>query len=93
MERGMAHGRVPIADGYVDKQTLVATAKSNRFRSSNIAAYQAVVHENEELKERNDALNETNKKLNENNEILIEENSVNREMMLVIVIPLHVTAY
>ena len=89
----MAHGRVPIADGYVDKQTLAATAKSNRFRSSNIAAYQVVVHENEELKDMNDALNETNKKLNENNEILIEENSVNREMMLVIVIPLHVTAY
>ena len=40
MERGMAHGRVPIADGYVDKETLATTAKSNRFCSSNTAAYQ-----------------------------------------------------
>ena len=89
----MAHGRVPIADGYVDKQTTAATAKSNRFCSSNTTAYQAVVHENEQLKERNDALNETKKKLNENNEILFEENSINHEMMLVIIIPLHVTTY
>ena len=87
----MAHGRVPIADGYVDKETLATTAKSNRFCSSNTTAYQAVVHENEQLKERNDALNETNKKLNENNEILFE--SINREMMLVVIIPLHVTTY
>jgi cell division protein FtsB len=93
MERGMAHGRVPIADGCVDKQALAAAAKSNRFCSRNNAAYQAVVHENEELKERNNTLNEANKKLNENNDILTEENSVNREMMLVIIIFLHVTTY
>lgn len=89
----MAHGRVPIVDGCVDKQTLAATAKSNRFCSRSTTSYQAVVHEYEQLKERNDALNKTNKKLNENNEISIEENSVNREMMLVIIIPLHVTTY
>lgn len=77
MEWGTAHGRVPIA----------ATAKSNRFRSSNTTAYQGVVHENEQMKERNDALNEANTNLNENNEILVEESSVYREMMLVMPSP------
>jgi len=79
----MAHGRVPIVDGCVDRQALAATAKSHRS-SARTAAYQSMVHEYEQLKERNDALEQTNKKLNENNEILIEENGVNCELMLVI---------
>ena len=82
MERGMAHGRVPIGDGCVDKQALAATTKSRRS-SASTAAYQNMVDEYEQLKERNEALERTNKKLKENNEILIEENGVNRELMLV----------
>ena len=89
----MAHGRVPIADGYVDKQTLATTAKFNRFLLKQHSSLSNVVHENEQLKERNDALNETNKKLNENNEILIEENGVNRQLMLVISNPFHLPVY
>jgi len=88
MDHGMAHGRVPIADGCVDRQALAATAKSHRS-SARTAAYQSMVHEYEQLKERNDALEQTNKKLNENNEILIEKNGVNRQLMLVISNPFH----
>jgi hypothetical protein len=82
IECGMAHGRVPIGDGCVDKQALAATAKARRS-SSRTAAYQNMLDEYEQLQERNDALEQTNKKLNENNEILIEENSVNRALMMV----------
>jgi hypothetical protein len=92
MERGMAHGRMPIGDGCVDKQALVATAKSRRS-SASTAAYQNMVDEYEQLKERNEALERTNKKLNENNEILFEENGVNRELVPVINITFHVTTY
>lgn len=92
MERGMAHGRVPIGDGCVDKQALAATTKSRRS-SASTAAYQNMVDEYEQLKERNDALEQTNKKLNENNEILIEENGVNRQLMLVISNPFHLPVY
>jgi hypothetical protein len=92
MERGMAHGRVPIGDGCVDKQALAATAKSRRSSASTVA-YQNMVDEYDELKERYDALHQTNKKLNENNEILFEENGVNRELMLVINITFHATTY
>ena len=51
----MAHGRVPIGNGCVDKQALAATAKSHRS-SASTAAYQNRVDEYEQLKERNDAL-------------------------------------
>jgi hypothetical protein len=92
MEREMAHGRVPIGDGCVDKQALALTAKSHRS-SARTTAYQNMVDEYEQLKERNEALERTNKKLNENNDILIEENGVNRELMLVINITFHITSY
>lgn len=92
MEHGMAHGRVPIADGCVDKQALAATSKSHRS-STSTAAYQAVVDDYEKLKERNDALDQTNKKLNDNNEIFIEENGVNRELLTVIYIQFHITTH
>ena len=77
------HGRVPIGDGCVDKQALSVIAKSH-CSSASTTAYQNIVDEYEQMKERNEALERTNKKLKENNEILIEEKGVNHELMLVI---------
>ncbi|KAF0909497.1 hypothetical protein E2562_036641 [Oryza meyeriana var. granulata] len=85
MEGGFAHGRVPIADGVVDKETLIA-AKSSNIRSTNTAAYRTMVEENEQLRE-------TNQELNQTNELLIEENSVSHQMIMVIHLPFLVAIY
>jgi hypothetical protein len=67
MEGGLVHGHVPIADGAVDKERVIAVAKSNNLRPTNTASYRTVVDENDELKEMNEELRETNQDLKQNN--------------------------
>ncbi|KAK3121890.1 hypothetical protein QOZ80_8BG0662420 [Eleusine coracana subsp. coracana] len=84
MEGGLRHGRAPMSNGIVDKQEIIAAAKSKNVQTSNTAAYQSVVEENEQLRDTNERLMESNGKLKENNEILIEENNVNRQFILIL---------
>ncbi|CAN6290972.1 unnamed protein product [Urochloa humidicola] len=82
MENGLRHGRLPIADGAVDKENVRAVAKSNRLHSASNVAYLSAVEENEHLKETCQKLQQANAKLTETNEILTEENSVGRDLSL-----------
>ncbi|CAO2143485.1 unnamed protein product [Urochloa humidicola] len=82
MENGMRHGRLPIADGAVDKENVKAVAKSNRLNSTNNVAYLSAIDENEQLKEMCQQLHESNSKLQQTNEILTEENTVARDLSL-----------
>ncbi|CAN6182328.1 unnamed protein product [Urochloa humidicola] len=82
MENGMRHGRLPIADGAVDKENVKAVAKSNRLNSTTNVAYLSVIDENEQLKEMCQQLQESNSKLQQTNEILTEENTVGRDLSL-----------
>lgn len=66
---GLRHGRVPIGNGAVDKEAILA-AKSKCGQPSNIATDEIVLEENVKLR----AINE----------ILIEENDVNRGLIMVI---------
>jgi len=100
MEGGLPHGRVPIADGAVDKEEVRVVAKSNNLRPVNTASYRTVVDENDELKEMNKELREINRDLKQNNvelteknEILTEENSVNRDMIMVTFALVLITMY
>jgi hypothetical protein len=68
MEGGLAHGRVPIADGAVDKENVIVVAKSNNLRPTNTASYRTVVDKNDQLKEMNEELRETNRDLKRNND-------------------------
>lgn len=70
---GLRHGRVPMGNGAIDKQAVLAAAKSKRAEPSlSTPAYQALVEENQHLRQAN--------------EILLEENGVNRDFMLVRVV-------
>ncbi|CAN6215397.1 unnamed protein product [Urochloa humidicola] len=82
MENGMRHGRLPIADGAVDKENVKEVARSNRLNSTNNVAYLSVIDENEQLKEMCQQLQESNSKLQQTNEILTEENTVGRDLSL-----------
>lgn len=66
--RGMAHGRVPIGDGAVEKTAVLRHAKSRRVIPVSPDRYEQVRKENDQLKE--------------NNEILHEENSIHRELLM-----------
>ena len=81
MEGGLRHGRVPIGDGAVDMEEVLAPAKSKNLRNS--VAYRTMLEENDQLKETNGQLVTENVTLKQSNEILVEENGVHREMMLV----------
>jgi hypothetical protein len=70
----MAHGRVPICDGAVEKGVVLRHAKSTRVIPISPDKYEQVRKENVELKE--------------NNEMLLEENSIHRELLMVITFPL-----
>ncbi|XP_062192781.1 uncharacterized protein LOC133896234 isoform X2 [Phragmites australis] len=70
----MPHGRVPIANGVIEKADILAAVKSNNVHISKIA-HGSLVEENEQLKE-------TNEQLRQTNVLLMEENSVNRELIL-----------
>ena len=100
MEGGLPHGRVPIADGVVDKEEVRVVAKSNNLCPVSTASYRTVVDENDELKEMNKELREINRDLKQNNvelteknEILTEENSVNHAMIMVTFAPVLITMY
>jgi len=81
MEGGLRHGRVPIGDGAVDMEEVLAPAKSKNL--CNTVAYRTMLEENDQLKETNGQLVTENVTLKQSNEILVEENGVHREMMLV----------
>jgi hypothetical protein len=66
----MAHGRVPIGDGAVEKVAVLRHAKSRRVLPVSPDKYEQVRKENVQLKE--------------NNEILLEQNSIHRELIMVI---------
>lgn len=66
--RGMAHGRVPIGDGAVEKGVVLRHAKSARVIPISPDKYEQVRKENVELKE--------------NNWMLLEENSIHRELLM-----------
>ncbi|CAO2146149.1 unnamed protein product [Urochloa humidicola] len=89
MENGMRHGRLPIADGAVDKENVKEVARSNRLNSTNNVAYLSVIDENEQLKEMCQQLQESNSKLQQTNEILTEENTVGRDLSLRLYEPLN----
>jgi hypothetical protein len=72
--RGMAHGRVPIGDGAVQKAAVLRHANSRRVMPISTDKYEQVKKENIQLKE--------------NNELLLEENSVHRDLLMVITFPL-----
>jgi hypothetical protein len=72
MGRGMAHGRVPIGDGAIEKAAVLVHAPSRAVKPTNPNRYQSVLKENDQLKE--------------TNEMLVEENSVNRELVMVQII-------
>lgn len=82
MEGGMRHGRVPIGDGAVDKESVMAAAKFNRVRSTNTIAYLSAIEENEQLKVTCEKLQQSNEQLKETNQILNEENVVGRDLAL-----------
>jgi hypothetical protein len=70
----MAHGRVPIGDGAVEKAAVLRHANSRRVIPISPDKYEQVKKENVQLKE--------------NNELLLEENSVHRDLLMVIIFPL-----
>ena len=72
----MPHGRVPIANGDVEKADILVAVKSHNVHPTKIA-HGSLVEENEQLKEMNEQLKKTNV-------LLMEENNVNRELILVI---------
>ncbi|CAN6347709.1 unnamed protein product [Urochloa humidicola] len=82
MENGLRHGRLPIADGAVDKENITAVSKSSRLHLASNVAYLSAIEENERLKETCEQLQQTNAKLTETNEILTEENSVGGDLSL-----------
>jgi hypothetical protein len=73
MEGGMRHGCVPINDGAVDKENVMAAAKFNRVRSTNTVAYLSAIEENEQLKAACEKLQQSNEQLKETNQILTGE--------------------
>ena len=79
MGGGMKHGRVPIGDGAVDKETVLVHRKSVPFKPINPDDYERVLKENEQLKQ--------------TNEILLDENSVNRALIMVLFLPLLAANY
>ncbi|XP_039834881.1 uncharacterized protein LOC120695723 isoform X2 [Panicum virgatum] len=68
MGRGMKHGRVPIGDGAVDKETILVHRLSVPFKPVNPDDYERVIKENEQLKQ--------------TNQILHDENGVNRALIM-----------
>ena len=75
----MKHGRVPIDDGAVDKETVLVHRKLVPFKPINPDDYERVLKENEQLKQ--------------TNEILLDENSVNRALIMVLFLPLLAANY
>ena len=74
MGRGMKHGRVPIGDGAVDKETILVHRLSVPFKPVNPDDYERVIKENEQLKQ--------------TNQILHDENGVNRALIMVLILQL-----
>ena len=75
----MKHGRVPIGDGAVGKETGLVHRKLVPFKPINLDDYERVLKENEQLKQ--------------TNEILLDENSVNRALIMVLFLPLLAANY
>ena len=70
----MKHGRVPIGDGAVDKETILVHRLSVPFKPVNPDDYERMIKENEQLKQ--------------TNQILHDESGVNRALIMVIIISL-----